>query len=258
RTIITLTSDWGTADFYAGSMKGKLLSLTPKVVITDITHDVPKFDFFKASFIIRNAFADFPEGTIHIVAVNNQDSTRNTCLIIHHSSHYFIGPDNGLFSLVFDETPTEIFRFKTTPELSATAMRTVYAEAAARLVNGENPAAFAEIEKSWTEKVPYRAVPEGNQIKGNIIYIDSYQNLITNITQEAFYKHLNNRKFRICLKRESYDIETISASYNAVVPGERLALFNNAGLLEIAINLGSAASLLGMKIKEVIRVEFFE
>jgi len=254
--IITLISDWGTADFFAGSMKGKLLSANPNLLLVDITHDIPKHDFFKASFIMRACYKDYPEGSTHIVAVNNQDAVKGQCLIIEYESHFFIGPDNGLFSLVFDNKPSHVYSYKSKLQKNFLSTRDVYAEAAVYLNSEKFPQGLEDISENWTEKVPYRPIPEENQIRGNIIYIDSYQNLITNIPKTMFDEVRQGRRFRICMKREQYDIETVSNTYNDVVHGDRLALFNNLGLLEIAINQGPAAGLLGMKLKDVIRVEF--
>jgi hypothetical protein len=106
--IITLTSDWGITDHYAASVKGKIMASVPGVEIVDISHSVKPFNLRQASYIIKNSYPDFPEGTIHILAINTVHESSQTNTVIHYKGHYFIGTDNGLLSLIFDGMPQKM------------------------------------------------------------------------------------------------------------------------------------------------------
>ena len=106
--IITLTSDLGLKDYYVGSIKGAILSQFPEVRIVDITHTVPKYDIAQAAFIMKNVFKDFPKGTIHIIGVRPESSSSISQIALEKDGHYFIGADNGMFSLIFDSDPDKL------------------------------------------------------------------------------------------------------------------------------------------------------
>src|SRR3989344_8200052 len=106
--IITLTTDLGSTDFYVGSLKGAILSQLADVTIVDITHNIPLYDFSKAAFIVRNCYRDFPKGTIHVIGVNPETDAETTHVAIEYDGYYFIGADNGVFSLIFDNIPDKI------------------------------------------------------------------------------------------------------------------------------------------------------
>ena len=106
--IITLTTDLGLKDFYVGSLKGTILNQLADVTIVDISHNIPLYDYSKAAFIVRNCYLDFPQGTIHIIGLNPEIDSESVHVAIFYNGHYFIGADNGMFSLIFDSTPDKI------------------------------------------------------------------------------------------------------------------------------------------------------
>lgn len=254
--IITLTTDWGLKDYYVGAVKGAILTQLPEARIVDITHEVPPFDILKASYILKNSYANFPKGSIHLIAVNSQATTDIAYLIVKHNDHYFIGADNGIFSLMLAGKPEKIV------EISVTAGRNnlifpskeVFAQAACHLARGGTMEVIGKPKLGWEERIHHQPVTEKNVIKGNVIYIDSYENVIINITERLFEDVGQGRAFRIIFK--TYFVDSICKSYNEVVHGERLALFNSTDNLELAINQGNAAGLLGLKINDMIRIEF--
>ena len=115
-SIITLTTDLGLKDYYVASIKGHILSQLPDASIIDVSHDIPPFNISVAAFCLKNCYQDFPEGTIHIIGVSPEANEHVCHLIIKHNEHYFIGADNGMFSLLFDEKPTEVFNLNIIPD----------------------------------------------------------------------------------------------------------------------------------------------
>lgn len=256
--IITLTTDWGTKDHYVGAVKGAMLSLMPDVSIVDITHDVPSFDIGPASFIIRNSFKSFPEGTIHIIGINTEASTETPHTLALYEGHYFIGADNGIFSLIFDHQPDTIIEIDITQDTDYFTFptRDVFVKAAYFIYKGEKPESLGFEKKTLMEMLPLKPVIEHNTIKGSVIYIDSYENVITNINEALFIEMFKGKKYTISFR--GYDISELSRAYKDVDPGEKLALFGSSGFLEIAINMGNASSLLGLKLKDSVRIDFEE
>jgi len=256
-SIITLTSDWGLKDHYLASVKGAFLRSIPEVTLIDISHQIPPFDLNQASFILKSAYKNFPEGTIHIVGVNTEASIEMPHVLIKYNKHYFIGADNGVFALMFDETPELIIELDIiqTSNRFSFSTKDVFVQAAMHLIEGNDIMLLGEKRESLTNKISFKPVIETNLIKGKVIYIDSYQNVITNITEDSFKEVVKGREFKILLRAGSYEITNISKSYMDVSEGELLALFDSENYLEISINKGKASGLLGLGIDDVIRIE---
>jgi S-adenosylmethionine hydrolase len=254
--IITLTSDWGQKDHYAGAVKGAILSRMPDVTIIDISHQIPPFEIEQAAFVLKNAWRDFPIGTIHIIGVNTEESDKFGHTVVEKDGHFFIGTDNGLFSLLFDQKPDKIIELTITQDSNSFTFSTRdrFVKAAIHLAQGNKVEALGSPRDKLIEKILLRPVVDDNIIKGHVIYIDRYENIITNINQSLFREIGKNRKFSIVFR--TYSIGKLSQSYTDVAPGEILALFDSAGMLEIAMNQGNAAGLLGLDYKDMIRIEF--
>ena len=257
--IITLTTDWGLKDHYAGAVKGTLLSLMPDITIVDITHNIPTFDIEPASFVIKNCYNNFPKGTIHIIGINTEASIETPHIVALYDGHYFIGADNGIFSLIFQDKPEKIIELNITQDSDYFTFptRDVFIKAAYLIITGEKFENLGYEKQTLNEMIQLKPVIEVNSIKGNVIYIDSYENVILNITENLFREVGKNRRFSISF-RSGYEIDTISHAYKDVDAGEKLALFGSSGFLEIAINMGNASSLLGLKMKDSIRIDFDE
>ncbi len=255
--IVTLTTDWGLKDHYLASVKGAFLRSVPNLIIVDISHQIPPFDLNQASFILKSAYKNFPEGSIHIVGVNTEASIETPHVLIKYKGHYFIGADNGIFALIFDEKPemiVEIDIIQTSNRFSFST-KDVFVQAAMHLIEGNDIALLGDKRESLTNKLSFKPVVENNLIKGKVIYIDGYQNVISNITEKLFNEVVKGKKFKILLRAGNYEISKISKSYMDVNEGELLALFDSEDHLEIAINKGKASSLLGLNIDDVIRIE---
>jgi S-adenosyl-L-methionine hydrolase (adenosine-forming) len=256
--ILTLTSDWGLKDYYAAAVKGSILSDLPDAVIVDISHQVPAYDLIQASLILKNACRNFPEGTIHLIEVKAQADETHTHLAIFSGGHYFIGPDNGIFSLTLEEKPDSIVEIETNNRYSPFPCKEIYVKAAVHLARGGKPDVLGSPRERMVEKMMIRPAVEGSAIRGSIIYIDHMGNIITNISRNLFEQVSKGRQFNIFLRRFEYEISTIHHRYNQVPEGEKLALFNSQGYLEIAINQGKASALLGLTYNDSIRIEFHD
>jgi len=262
--IITLTSDMGLKDYYVASVKGAILSQLPEAIIIDITHDIPPFDIATASFVIRNTYRDFPKGTAHIIGVNPEADINTHHMVVEHDGHFFIGADNGIFSLLFDREPEKIVELNINQDSDELTFPTkhIFVKAACHLARGGTPEIIGRVTENMQRRQLFRAVVEENVIRGTVIYIDSYGNVITNITESLFKEVGRGRPFTIYFRRAAYDIHTIHKTYHEVPEGEKVALFSASGYLEIAINKGvegsggGANKLFGLKVADTVRVEF--
>ncbi len=256
--LITLTSDWGTRDHYAGAVKGSIYSKLPEARVVDITHDIPPFDVKKASFILRNAFINFPEGTIHIVAINTEESETTPHLAILYKGHYFIGADNGLFSLVYDEQPEKIVELTIMQDTGyfVFSSRDRFVKAAVHLANGNSIDELGDIRTDLKPLFTMKPQINANSISGRVIYIDNYENAFLNIRADEFSEVGKNRRFNLVIKGKSHSVNTVREAYSAVPESEIAVIFSTTGYLEIAINKGNAASLLGIRVDDIILIEF--
>jgi S-adenosyl-L-methionine hydrolase (adenosine-forming) len=255
--IITLTSDWGLKDYYLAAVKGAIYSQLPDALVVDISHQIPSFDLNQAAFIIRNFYRNFPPGTIHILGINTEASIDSPHTLVYHQGHYFIGSDNGIFSLIFDEAPEVIIELDVIQDSDyfTFSTRDVFVKVACHIAKGRPLEELGPPKPKIMTRMSFQPVIDGNLIKGKVIYVDSYENVFTNITEPLFKSHTRGKKFIIQFRSASYRITEIMRSYNDVVEGEMLALFSTSGHLEIAINLGKASSLLGLKIDQPVLVE---
>ncbi|MEI7499958.1 MAG: SAM-dependent chlorinase/fluorinase [Bacteroidota bacterium] len=255
--IITLTSDWGLKDHYSGAVKGAILRLMPEAQIVDISHNIPAFDLNQAAFIVRNFYRNFPEGTIHILAINSEAAIETPHTLVYHQGHYFIGADNGMFSLLFDDLPTKIIELDIIQDSDYFTFpsRDVFVKVACHIASGKPIEVLGHPKDKLLKKMAFQPVIQGDMIKGKVIYVDNYENAFVNITESLFRSIVKNRKFSITFRSANYSINEISKSYKDVGQGVMLALFSSSGYLEIAIREGKASSLLGLKIDQLVTVE---
>ena len=247
--LLTLTSDIGLQDFMPAAIKGQIMQADPTFNIVDVTHLLSPFNYPQAAYVCRNAIKNFPTGTFHLI-------------LIEHNGHYIGCADNGLITMILEEEPQKITALtleKNQPRniLYCTG---VFAKAFGQLAGG---VPFAEIgypDISIKVKNPLKPMLGNNWIEGQIIFIDNFENVIVNISREEFEEQRKGRKFSIVFKRDE-SIEKISETYADVPEGEKVALFNAAGYLEIAINKGNAAGLFGLQSfserqQKVLQVQF--
>lgn len=258
--IITLTTDLGSLDSYLASVKGAIYSQIESIKIVDISNDIEPFNIQQAAYILRNCFKDFPKGTIHIISIDDELSISNEHLAVKAYDHYFIGADNGLFSLLFNEIkPQKIVKLNVslTTDCMTFAAKNIFVVAACHIYRGGTMELIGTILHDFeVKKMELKAVLEKDTIRGSVIYIDNYGNAITNIKKEEFEKTEKGRSFKILFGREDEMISQLSQKYTDVPVAEKLALFGENNQLQIAINKGVASKLLGLKLHEIIRIEF--
>ena len=255
--IITLTTDLGYKDFYQAALKGSILSQLPNANIVDISHAISAFNIPQAAFILRNAFHYFPAGTIHLIGIDSVFNEKTRYLALKYKDHYFVGSDNGIFSLLFEEEPSEIVELNIMQDLKYLnfPLSDIFPKAVSHLAKGGRLKDIGITVSGVEDRMTLQPVIERDIIRGSVIYIDSFQNIITNITKEIFTQVQLNRDFTLYFKRNE-SITQLSWHYNEVPEGEKLCLFGISNHLEIAINKGNASGLLGLHLGDIVRIEF--
>ncbi|NSW94965.1 MAG: SAM-dependent chlorinase/fluorinase [Bacteroidales bacterium] len=250
--VITLTTEWKPEDIYAGIIKGKLCRLCPEAHIVENARSIQPFNISQAAFIVRNTFANYPEGSVHIICVHSESADGNNFLAVRARGHYFVGTDNGIFNLILNSEPDEIVKIDAGGEKDELE---VFAKAAADIFRGMKLSSLGKPVKELYEKLPLRATIDQGVILGSIIFIDSYGNAISNITRDVFLRVFENRKYRILIQSNKNYTEKLSENYCDVPVGELLARFNSLDLLEVAINGADISELLSLQVGSVIRVD---
>lgn len=248
--IVTLTSDFGTRDYYAGYLRGTLLSKAPGVTLADITHDIAHFDISQAAFVLKSAYGSFPQGTIHLILVHHRFEMQDV-MCVRHEDQYFIALDSGVLSLMFEQIATA-YRLHNPEGLP---WQSVMAHAVAGLQEGRDLSEMGSEVADFERKIHLKPVVTNEYIKGAAMYIDGYENIVFNITRELFEQVQKGRAFELYYKRHD-PVTEIHGHYHQVPVGEVACIFNSAGYLELGINMGKAASLLGFKIDDIIQVHF--
>lgn len=246
--LLTLTSDIGIQDFMPGAIKGQLLQSNPGYTIIDITHLLSPYNYPQAAYVCRNTLKNFPNGTFHMIILNMFDEKPEHLLLAEHNGQFIGCADNGLITMILEEVPQKVvaLTMEKSQQKNALYCINVFASAFNEILNGKNIEEVGDQSVSIKVKNPLRPLLGNNWIEGQIIFIDNFENVIINIHKEEFEEQRKGRSFTIVFKRDEV-IDKISETYADVIEGEKLALFNSAGYLEIAINKGNAAGLLGLQ-----------
>ncbi len=257
--VITLTTDLGYRDFYQAALKGSIISILPKVRLVDITHEIPSFDIQNAAFVLQNAYHYFPKGSVHLIGIDTVFQKDGRYMAMKFNGHYFVGADNGIFSIILSGDKAEqLIEIELTQDLRFLhfPLADVLAKAACHIAKGEDISLLGPPIDAPLQKVTLQPIVESNSIKGHVSYIDSFGNVISNISKELFNKAQKGRAFVLHFKRNE-TINKMSWHYSEVPEGEKLCLFGISNYLEVAINKGNASTLLGLHPDETIIVEFF-
>lgn len=251
RTIITLTTDFGHRDHYVGSLRGVIHDINPQVKLIDITHDIPSYDIIHGAYVIGSTYYLFPRGTIHVGVVDPGVGGRRLPILVQTEKYYFIGPDNGLFSMIsLREKIVAIYHLKNPryfrPEVSHTFHgRDLFTPVAAHLARGVRPHQFGPRLRELRCLPLFEMTATSTQLQGHIIAIDKFGNAITNITREAFSAQVKKNDF--VLQVGARRITRICQTYSQVAPGETVAVFGSNHLLELALYQGSIADFWRLK-----------
>ncbi|MEJ7627314.1 MAG: SAM-dependent chlorinase/fluorinase [Ferruginibacter sp.] len=246
--LLTLTSDIGEQDFLTGAIKGQLIQANNTFSIIDITHSLSPFNYPQTAYVCRNAIKNFAAGTYHLVLVNIFDEKPEHLLFAEHNGHFIGCADNGLLTMILEEVPQKVVALPMDKTIHKNTLYcvTVFAGAINKLEKGMLLEEVGDASVSIQVKNPLKPLLGNNWIEGQIIFIDNFENVIVNINKEEFEEQRKGRSFTIVFKRDEV-IDKISETYADVAEGEKLALFNSAGYLEIAINKGNAAGLFGLQ-----------
>lgn len=247
--VVTLTSDWKRQDYYPGILKGELLGMASLVTITN---EINPFDVRMGVFVLRQVFRYYPNGTIHLLAVQAQATDQMPMAVAFYEQQYFISINDGRFSLLFDSGPEWIRAICTSVHTMAEVE--AYVKGIRAVV--EDKLNVMTLPAEMMTEVNPSPVSEENYIMGQVIYIDSYGNAITNVTRALFEKTGRGRAFRIYIQGPYTKVERMWHQYGGVRPGELQALFNSAGLLELCIYLGNLAVLENVSLYDEIQIQF--
>lgn len=273
-SIITLTTDYGLKDHFVGSLKGKILSELPDARIIDISHDIDPFNTAEASYIIGASYLSFPKGTVHLVGVDIERNKENQHIAMQWNDHFFICADNGILSMLTQKiVPQKIVEINIHDRFPIEfSDLDIFIQVACHIAKGGLLNVIGKEIQAVKEVTELQAVvaADGNSLKGYVIYIDHFGNVVTNISKRQFLEVSRGRPYEIAMKPKS--IKTILPNYSDIATsdkypiktyeGEKLAIFNEAGFLEIAIfrsnpsKVGSANSLLGLNYRDVITIKF--
>jgi len=260
-SIITLISDWGLNDYTVAAVKGHLFTMMPEANIVDISHTIEPFNRKMTAYILKNAYLNFPLGTVHIIAVNTTESKECKHIAFELNGHFFVGSDNGIPALMLENLePTSIIELSVIQDSYKFTFseRDLFVKVAVHLAKGM-PIADLGANLPIDQLCPGSWVmppEEGDKITGTILYSDNYGNLVTNISEELFKRQAKGKTFEIILQ-VGYKITKISNSYEDVPSGEPVAIFNSSGYLEIAINQNNLFNLLGYEIDDKLSVLFY-
>ncbi len=254
--IVTLTSDWNKGDYYIGTLKGALYSLTLDLRIVDITNSVPSFDVLQEVFILRSSFFRFPKSTIHLMGVMCEPTADSPMVIVFSQGHYFIGVNDGRFSLLLDSLPSICFEILEWEELLFSSFCAIdfFTRGVDVIINNR----FENYTKASAIKTECKSqlVCNSDNIIGRVIYTDSFGNAITNIEKKMFDSIVDGRDFTIFVQGPYLKINKISKGYFGSYPGEIIALFNSLGYLELAVNQGNITTLENLTTSTEVRIKF--
>lgn len=274
-SIITLTTDFGTKDHFVGAIKGTIYSELPDARIVDISHHISPFNITETAYILKNAYKSFPEGSIHIVGVDSELSPENKHIALLLDNHYFICPDNGIISLLASEiNPEKIVEINIHDRIETSfPVLDVFVQVACHITRGGTLEVIGKIIPDYIKMVELqpKISNDNKTISGHVIYIDNYGNVICNVNKKLFQEIGKGRDFEVTANK--YTFSKIHSKYSDIVDytlpkdqrqkeGSKLALFNSANYLEIAMyksnlnTVGAASSLLGLNYRDVITIKF--
>lgn len=257
--VITLMTDFGTNDHFVGVMKGVILNINPKVRIVDITHAIPPQDVHSAAFLLDSTYRYYPDGTIHVIVVDPGVGSRRRGIICQTDTAYFVCPDNGILSYVLgNDTAHRLVALSNSdywlPEVSNTFHgRDIFAPVAAHLSRGISLSQFGDTVNNVARQPVHIPQVTKTAIVGSVIWVDHFGNLITNLSCDMLESFGMDSGYVI--RAGSAEIRQLNSAYADSEKGECLAIIGSSGFLEISVNQGSAAHVLGLKRNDEIEIQ---
>ncbi|MEZ4910006.1 MAG: SAM-dependent chlorinase/fluorinase [Saprospiraceae bacterium] len=254
-TLVSLTTDFGLKDYYVAELKSAILNHVKGVQIIDISHNIDKFDIVQAAFYLKNVLHTFPSDSIHVVGVYTHYKRESEIICFAKDGNIFIGPNNGVFSLVFEDmTSIKIYKVNA-PNGNAISSNALLTHAIAYISHGLPLTEIGPELTSFHQKMLLKPVLGQHQIRASIIHIDNFENVIINLKKSEFEFYRNGRNFELYYKQHE-PITQIFKHYGDVPIGDPVAFFNSADYLVLAVNLDKAASLYNLHKNEMIQIYF--
>lgn len=251
--IITLTTDYGLRDPYAGQLKGALLTACPTATLVDVTHDITPYDLVEAAYFLQHIHGHYPAGTLHVCTVDNTFEQEPCLLCFEHDRQVYILPDNGLPDLLWPKADLNIVRLP--PDEATGSTKAALGAAVRRLALGYDPARLGPRATDYVRSLRPAPVTNPTFIRGAITHIDRYDNAVLNVHRSLVERMAQGR--RIHTRFSSSDpIVDIVDHYHEAPEGELLARYNSRGFVELAINMGRAAQLFGLQRDQLVQLEF--
>jgi S-adenosylmethionine hydrolase len=248
RAIITLTTDFGLSDHYVGTMKGVILRIAPQASIVDLSHEIRPYEINQGAYLLAQAYRYFPKGTVHVVVVDPGVGSSRRPLLMEAAGQRFIGPDNGIFSMIFSREKHKVreitaSRYFVQPVSRTFHGRDIFAPCAAHLAAGATPAQFGKLIHDYLKPASEKPIQTARRVwTGMVLHVDHFGNLVTNFTLAEF-PDLTARPFELAVGLVK--IRRLALTFSECAPGEVFAIAGSSGYLEIAVNQGSAARMLG-------------
>ena len=255
--IVTLLTDSGESDHYVAAIKAKILSVNPGLTLVDISHKIGSCDLAHAAFVLKAVFRDFPKGTVHLAGVDTTGNRDDAFIAVQLEDHFFVGTDNGLFSLISDKSHQMLVDInKISAIQSSFPERDILAPVAAKLASNVAISSVGVVMPLFKKLMNRHIKANRKIISGHVVRVDSYGNLITNIPKDAFTTLSNGKTYTIQFGGEKF--RRIHTNYHQADQGDCFLLFNSLDLLEIGIYKGNACELLGMTYDSAVSITFDE
>ena len=253
--LITFLSDFGLTDHYVAAVKAKILSINPNLSVIDISHLIESCNLAQASFVLNAVYRDFPKGTIHMVAVASSIGPEDRFLALNLEGHNFVGNDNGFWGLISDTESKNVVDINSIKPINTNfPARDILAPNVAKLASGTSIQDLGKPVDAYKRMIGRSSRATKKQINGQVVHVDHYGNLITNIKQEDFDILSKDKGYSVKFGRESMNF--IQNTYNTVDNGDAYLLFNSQGYLEIGISHGNASQLLGLLFDSPVIIQF--
>lgn len=255
--IVTLLTDSGKSDHYAGAIKAAIVKVNPGINIIDISHQIAACDIAHGAFLLKAVFRDFPKGTVHLVGVDAVGNPGDAFLAIQLEDHFFVGVDNGLFGLISSKSHQQLVALNSINIVESTfPEKDILAPAAAKLASGVAITSLGKPLTSFKKMIDRHVKATRKIISGHVIRVDNYGNLITNIPKNDFDILSKGKNFTVQFGGEKF--RRIHTNYNQAEQGDCFLIFNSQGFLEIGIYKGNASELLGLIYDSPISITFDE
>lgn len=253
--FITFMSDFGERDHYVAAVKAAILGIQPTQQIIDISHHIDRHDIGHAAYVMRKSYSLFPKGTVHLIAVDSVLPGTDKLVALELNGHFFVGHDTGIYYLIHPENPSLSVRLES--KNSSFPAKDTLAEAAVKLAKGSALAGLGPAVPLQV-KVDRQLKATKREMVGQVVHIDHFGNLITNINKKDFdaicQLHGGNPRYNVRFAHEQ--VSQLNKSYNEVEDADCFVLFNSDGFLEIGLRKARAAQLLAMKLDSPVMIEF--